>query len=32
MICVGVDKWNQRNIYYLNEINMDTSENDGYEQ
>ena len=32
MICVGVDRWKQRSMYYLNAIDMDKSENDGKEQ
>ena len=32
MICVDVDKWKQRSMYYLNVIDMDKSENDGEEQ
>ena len=26
---VGVDKWKQRTVYYLNAIDMDKSEKDG---
>ena len=28
----GCGKWKQRNMYYLNAIDMDKSENDGKEQ
>ena len=32
MICVGVDKWKQRGMFYLNAIDMDKRENDEEEQ
>ena len=29
---MDVDKWKQRNMYYLNVIDVDKSENDGEDQ
>ena len=29
MICEGVDKWQQRSMYYLNAIVMNKRKNDG---